>query len=301
MCQPGGFVNSFLCPNGTVFNQKVFVCDWWFNVDCVNSHTFYDLNSNIYATPVHEVDNDLDAERRSLEERNEPNEQTIPFSREPVSRRPVSRRPILQEPEITREVTRTPVTRREYTRQPATRAPYTRQPATRAPFTRQTATRTPFTRQPTRTPYTRQPTARNMPETRNPVTITRNPITRNPFIVDPDVRRPIVIDEPRIITRPTTRPITVGRAITVTEHKGRLRPDPLPIIIPRQKIQIFPVGFGQRINRKVEAPPKDSFEDILNFGPVDNDFTARSGRSSESIGRDIEDILSAFPGPRRLR
>ena len=20
---------SFLCPNGTVFNQQVFVCDWW--------------------------------------------------------------------------------------------------------------------------------------------------------------------------------------------------------------------------------------------------------------------------------
>ena len=25
---------SFLCPNGTLFSQEVFVCDWWFNVDC---------------------------------------------------------------------------------------------------------------------------------------------------------------------------------------------------------------------------------------------------------------------------
>ena len=25
---------SFLCPNGTLFNQQYFVCDWWFNVDC---------------------------------------------------------------------------------------------------------------------------------------------------------------------------------------------------------------------------------------------------------------------------
>ena len=25
---------SFLCPNGTVFNQQYFICDWWFNVDC---------------------------------------------------------------------------------------------------------------------------------------------------------------------------------------------------------------------------------------------------------------------------
>ena len=26
--------HSFLCPNGTLFNQEYFVCDWWFNVDC---------------------------------------------------------------------------------------------------------------------------------------------------------------------------------------------------------------------------------------------------------------------------
>ena len=26
--------NSFLCPNGTVFNQQYFICDWWFNFDC---------------------------------------------------------------------------------------------------------------------------------------------------------------------------------------------------------------------------------------------------------------------------
>jgi hypothetical protein len=25
---------SFLCPNGTLFNQVYFICDWWFNVDC---------------------------------------------------------------------------------------------------------------------------------------------------------------------------------------------------------------------------------------------------------------------------
>ena len=25
---------SFLCPNGTIFNQGYFICDWWFNVDC---------------------------------------------------------------------------------------------------------------------------------------------------------------------------------------------------------------------------------------------------------------------------
>merc|ERR1712106_891382 len=24
---------SFLCPNGTLFNQNYFICDWWFNFD----------------------------------------------------------------------------------------------------------------------------------------------------------------------------------------------------------------------------------------------------------------------------
>ncbi len=25
---------TFLCPNGTIFNQEYFICDWWFNVEC---------------------------------------------------------------------------------------------------------------------------------------------------------------------------------------------------------------------------------------------------------------------------
>lgn len=32
---------SFLCPNGTVFNMEVFVCDWWFNVDCSAAASLY--------------------------------------------------------------------------------------------------------------------------------------------------------------------------------------------------------------------------------------------------------------------
>ena len=31
----GGLLKySFLCPNGTLFNQQYFICDWWFNTDC---------------------------------------------------------------------------------------------------------------------------------------------------------------------------------------------------------------------------------------------------------------------------
>ena len=27
-------IATLLCPNGTLYNQQYFVCDWWFNVDC---------------------------------------------------------------------------------------------------------------------------------------------------------------------------------------------------------------------------------------------------------------------------
>ena len=38
---------SFLCPNGSIFNQKFFTCDWWNNVDCSASERYYDLNKEI--------------------------------------------------------------------------------------------------------------------------------------------------------------------------------------------------------------------------------------------------------------
>ena len=48
MCQPNGNADSFLCPNGTMFNQQYFVCDWWYNVDCQAQPSFYGLNEFIY-------------------------------------------------------------------------------------------------------------------------------------------------------------------------------------------------------------------------------------------------------------
>merc|ERR1711892_1163026 len=40
---------SFLCPNGTLFNQNYFICDWWFNFDCSNAEDLYSLNDDIAA------------------------------------------------------------------------------------------------------------------------------------------------------------------------------------------------------------------------------------------------------------
>ena len=33
-CHYDGRQDSFLCPKGTVFNQDVLVCDWWYNSAC---------------------------------------------------------------------------------------------------------------------------------------------------------------------------------------------------------------------------------------------------------------------------
>uniref|UniRef100_A0A034V053 Coiled-coil domain-containing protein 93 n=1 Tax=Bactrocera dorsalis TaxID=27457 RepID=A0A034V053_BACDO len=36
---------GFLCPNGTLFSQKNFVCDWYRNVNCAESEQYYSKNS----------------------------------------------------------------------------------------------------------------------------------------------------------------------------------------------------------------------------------------------------------------
>ena len=40
---------SFLCPNGTIFNQQYFICDWWFNVDCSLAESLYARNLEVEA------------------------------------------------------------------------------------------------------------------------------------------------------------------------------------------------------------------------------------------------------------
>jgi len=43
---------SFLCPNGTLFNQNYFICDWWFNFDCSTAEELYSLNDEYAAERV---------------------------------------------------------------------------------------------------------------------------------------------------------------------------------------------------------------------------------------------------------
>ena len=43
---------AFLCPNGTIFNQEIFTCVWWFDFDCETAADFYGLNDDLYAGPT---------------------------------------------------------------------------------------------------------------------------------------------------------------------------------------------------------------------------------------------------------
>merc|ERR1712088_723105 len=47
-CQDGGRMDSFFCPNLTLFNQRFFVCDWSYNVDCNSAHLHFSLNDGLY-------------------------------------------------------------------------------------------------------------------------------------------------------------------------------------------------------------------------------------------------------------
>ncbi|XP_034173586.2 chitin-binding domain protein thawb isoform X1 [Osmia lignaria lignaria] len=49
---------SFLCPNGTIFQQSQLICDWWFKVDCSKSAELYEQSSE-----------ELEEERRRAESR----------------------------------------------------------------------------------------------------------------------------------------------------------------------------------------------------------------------------------------
>lgn len=48
ICQADGRSDAFLCPNGTIFSQRLFVCVWWHDFDCSTATQYYNLNSQLY-------------------------------------------------------------------------------------------------------------------------------------------------------------------------------------------------------------------------------------------------------------
>ena len=53
---------SFLCPNGTIFNQAYFICDWWFNVDCSEAEALAEARNAEIAEARDAASGDLEAE-----------------------------------------------------------------------------------------------------------------------------------------------------------------------------------------------------------------------------------------------
>ncbi|XP_055341023.1 mucin-19-like isoform X2 [Paramacrobiotus metropolitanus] len=52
-CLSGAPMYSFLCPNKTLFNQITLVCDWWYNVNCDKSISYYSYsNPRLYQEHV---------------------------------------------------------------------------------------------------------------------------------------------------------------------------------------------------------------------------------------------------------
>lgn len=43
ICGVGGAKHSFLCPEGSVFNQQYLVCDWWYRAPCGESLFIEDI------------------------------------------------------------------------------------------------------------------------------------------------------------------------------------------------------------------------------------------------------------------
>lgn len=41
-------MDTFLCPTGTLFNQAIMACDFWYNVNCDRAPEFYDMNFQLY-------------------------------------------------------------------------------------------------------------------------------------------------------------------------------------------------------------------------------------------------------------
>ncbi|KAF2356046.1 Chitin binding domain [Trinorchestia longiramus] len=50
-CKTDGIKESFLCPNGTIYNQVNRVCEWWFNVLCENTKAAFRVNEDLYIIP----------------------------------------------------------------------------------------------------------------------------------------------------------------------------------------------------------------------------------------------------------
>lgn len=63
-CKTDGLLDSFLCPNGTIYNQENRVCEWWFNVNCEDNDKFARVNEDLYIIPEPDIQQYQKVEQR---------------------------------------------------------------------------------------------------------------------------------------------------------------------------------------------------------------------------------------------
>lgn len=63
-----GRKDSFICGKGTIFNQQILACDYWYSADCDSAPSFYYVNSQIgdSAAPNNLHDNSQQGGHRSM-------------------------------------------------------------------------------------------------------------------------------------------------------------------------------------------------------------------------------------------
>jgi len=60
VCQEDGRHFKFLCPNGTIFNQELLVCDWWYESDCSLADAYHDFRRSKVDVEKNQDSNRLD-------------------------------------------------------------------------------------------------------------------------------------------------------------------------------------------------------------------------------------------------
>jgi hypothetical protein len=66
VCDEHYKLSSFLCTNGTLFSQKLFTCDHWYNVDCSEAVHYYNLNLDPEHNPYFPKKKEVEKEAQLL-------------------------------------------------------------------------------------------------------------------------------------------------------------------------------------------------------------------------------------------
>ncbi|XP_042209521.1 mucin-2-like [Homarus americanus] len=233
-CQIGGRMSSFLCPNGTVFNQRILTCDHWRNVRCDKAVHYYIVNKGLYVEQNKNPYNN-NAKRQS--------EKTRLFKHQSTTRKPIIDTHITNtSPLIDVSLTATPY----FTS--STNSPV----ITSSPITTSGLTSSPFSPPIRNTHVTTRPSIRNQHVTTLPLIRTQHVTTRLPIniaslkpiplfapIRTSHVTAPLPYTAAALTTLPYDKPITDRRRSTnyqITPENHQITPKDRQITLKDRQI-----------------------------------------------------------------